>query len=123
MQSSRRRRQRSTGAALPAIACSARVHGAALGIAVAVAAVAALADLDGFSISAGAVGGTIGGVVGAMLIAASSRKRCPRCASELPQYRRPMSLKQALWGGWTCPGCGREVDRQGRAVEPGPKDS
>ena len=49
----------------------------ALGIAVAVAGVAGLADLAGFSISTGAVGG----VVGAMLIAGSGRKSCPRCAA------------------------------------------
>lgn len=93
-----------------------------LGIAVAIAVVAALADLAGFPASAGAIGGAIGGVVGAMMIAASGRKTCPRCGAELPQYRRPTSLKQALWGGWTCPNCGCEVDRQGHAIEEGKRN-
>jgi transposase len=32
-------------------------------------------------------------------------------------------LKQALWGGWTCPNCGCEVDRQGNAIEASEKRS
>jgi membrane associated rhomboid family serine protease len=88
-----------------------------LGIGVAIAAIAALADLAGFPIAAGAIGGAIGGVVGAMIIAGSRRKICPRCTAELPPYRRPASFKQALWGGWTCPNCGCHVDRQGHAIE------
>jgi hypothetical protein len=34
----------------------------------------------------------------------------------LPVVRRPTSLRQALWGGWTCKNCGAEVDRWGRKV-------
>jgi len=85
----------------------------ALGIAAAIAAVAALADLAGFPVA----GGAIGGVIAAMMIAGAGRKTCPRCAAELPQYRKPASLKQALWGGWTCPNCGCETDRQGRLLK------
>ena len=84
----------------------------ALGIAVAVAAVAALAAPAGIPASGGAIGGAIGGVIAAMLIAGAGRKTCPRCAAGLPKYRRPASLRQALWGGWTCPKCGCESDRQ-----------
>jgi hypothetical protein len=89
----------------------------ALGIAAAIATVAALADLAGFPASGGAIGGAIGGVIGAMMIAGAGRKTCPRCAAELPQYRTPTSLKQALWGGWTCPNCGCEIDRQGQPLK------
>ena len=89
----------------------------ALGIAAAIAIVAALADLAGFPASGGAIGGAIGGVIGAMMIAGAGRKACPRCAAELPQYRTPISLKQALWGGWTCPNCGCEIDRQGQPLK------
>ncbi len=94
-----------------------------LGIAVATAAVAALADLAGFPASGGAIGGAVGGVVGAMMIAGPGRKTCPRCAAELPQYRRPTSLKQALSGGWTCPNCGCEIDRQGHTIDASVKGS
>jgi hypothetical protein len=41
----------------------------ALGVAAAIAAVAALADLAGFPASGGAIGGAIGGVIAAMMIA------------------------------------------------------
>jgi hypothetical protein len=89
----------------------------ALGIAAAIAAAAVLADLAGFPATAGAIGGAIGGLIGAMMIARGGRKTCPRCAAELPQYRTPTSLKQALWGGWICPNCGYEIDRKGAAVK------
>jgi membrane associated rhomboid family serine protease len=71
----------------------------ALGIAAAIAAVAALADLAGFPAAGGAIGGAVGGVIAAMMFAGTGRKACPRCAAELPLYRKPASLKQALWGG------------------------
>jgi hypothetical protein len=41
---------------------------------------------------------------------------CPRCNSMLPQAREPRSLRQSMWGGWTCPNCGVEVDKWGREV-------
>lgn len=43
---------------------------------------------------------------------------CPRCKTALPRLRDPRSLRQALWGGWTCPGCGAGVDKWGREVAP-----
>jgi hypothetical protein len=43
---------------------------------------------------------------------------CPRCSTLLPRMREPRSLRQALWGGWTCPVCGAGVDRCGREVAP-----
>jgi hypothetical protein len=39
---------------------------------------------------------------------------CPRCGTPLPRMRDPRSLRQALWGGWTCPVCGTGVDKWGR---------
>jgi hypothetical protein len=41
---------------------------------------------------------------------------CPRCNTALPQARKPRSLRQCLWGGWTCPNCGVEVDKWGREL-------
>lgn len=40
---------------------------------------------------------------------------CPQCEAELPRARKPANLKQAFWGGWTCPDCGCECDKYGRA--------
>jgi hypothetical protein len=41
---------------------------------------------------------------------------CPACSSPVPQVRRPKSLSQALWGGWTCAKCGCEMDKWGRLI-------
>jgi hypothetical protein len=41
---------------------------------------------------------------------------CPRCNTVLPQVREPRSRQQSMWGGWTCPNCGIEVDKWGREV-------
>ena len=38
---------------------------------------------------------------------------CPNCGNQLPKKRAPKSLKQFLWGGWTCEYCGTEVDKWG----------
>jgi hypothetical protein len=46
---------------------------------------------------------------------------CPRCGESQPAVRVPRSLNQALWGGWTCPGCDSEIDKWGREV-PGESD-
>ena len=40
---------------------------------------------------------------------------CPSCGAEQPVLRKPASLQQALWGGWTCRSCGRQIDKWGRA--------
>ena len=41
---------------------------------------------------------------------------CPRCGTSLPQARIPKNFRQAMWGGWTCEGCGIELDKWGRPV-------
>ena len=43
---------------------------------------------------------------------------CRACGASPPVVRVPKSLREMLWGGWTCPGCGREVDKWGREVPP-----
>ena len=43
-----------------------------------------------------------------------SRIVCPACGAQAPAIRKPASLKQAMWGGWTCSKCGQEVDKWGR---------
>ena len=39
---------------------------------------------------------------------------CPQCGTKLPTFRKPASVKQAMWGGWTCASCGCETDKWGR---------
>jgi hypothetical protein len=41
---------------------------------------------------------------------------CPACGSPISQVRQPKSLRQALWGGWTCSKCGCEMDKWGRLI-------
>jgi transposase len=60
-------------------------------------------------------------VVVMLMAAARNRRSCPRCSTQMPMLRRPTSAKQALWGGWSCPNCGHETDRQGRALDEGRK--
>lgn len=45
-----------------------------------------------------------------------SRIVCPACGTQAPVVRKPTSLKQAMWGGWTCTKCGQEVDKWGRGI-------
>jgi hypothetical protein len=47
-------------------------------------------------------------------------RACPQCGAKLPAIRRPTSLKQMLWGGWTCAACGCEIDRKGRPISSTP---
>jgi hypothetical protein len=46
--------------------------------------------------------------------------KCPRCGKRLPMIRKPASVEQMMWGGWTCPQCGCKVDKYGREIAPGP---
>lgn len=41
---------------------------------------------------------------------------CPRCGEKFPKIRKPASLKQALWGGYTCKNCGCETDKYGNEL-------
>lgn len=44
------------------------------------------------------------------------RFRCPKCDSPTPLARRPASVRQALWGGWTCSECHAEIDKFGTDI-------
>jgi hypothetical protein len=43
---------------------------------------------------------------------------CPHCNSPVPFLRRSWSLRQILWGGYTCLVCGSEFDSWGGDVSP-----
>ena len=47
---------------------------------------------------------------------ANERGGCPTCGTPVPAFRKPTSLRQALKGGWTCSGCGTEMDRFGTGL-------
>lgn len=59
-------------------------------------------------------GGLAVGVIGLLI----PRRKCPDCAIPFPRIRIPANARQAMWGGFTCPKCGCEVDRNGRKVPP-----
>lgn len=40
--------------------------------------------------------------------------KCPRCGTQQAAFRRPASFRQAMLGGFTCPNCGCDMDRQGK---------
>ena len=48
----------------------------------------------------------------------NDRGGCPNCGTPVPRFRNPTSLRQALWGGWSCAHCGTELDRNGRELLP-----
>lgn len=43
---------------------------------------------------------------------------CPKCGTKVPHLREPNSMRQEIWGGWTCSGCGVEMDRNGTEIGP-----
>lgn len=45
---------------------------------------------------------------------------CKQCGAPPPGVRVPANFSQAMWGGWTCPQCGLEVDKWGEAVNQQP---
>lgn len=76
---------------------------------------------------AGAVIGVMAGVAGGLVVLAIAMLQkprvCPECGTPAPKFRQPANRRQALWGGWTCPECGCEMDRRGRKVEEPDDDS
>lgn len=73
----------------------------------------------GANVSAGLVWGIIGGLTAAAILIVYNLlnpKHCPDCGVKMPTTRKPANKRQALWGGWTCPNCGCELDRKGKKV-------
>ena len=63
-------------------------------------------------------------VVGLLVVRDTVRRRgrwginlrkpsCASCGAELAAVRVPGSMRQMIWGGWTCPGCGQQLDKWG----------
>lgn len=51
------------------------------------------------------------------------RPSCSRCKTPAPGARIPKSLRQLLWGGWTCQSCGAQVDKWGNEIASEKKSS
>lgn len=68
------------------------------------------------------IGMLVGGVGAAVVLLtfALSRKpvKCPSCGREQPKVRKPTSMEQAMWGGYTCQGCGAEMNARGKLKTP-----
>jgi transposase-like protein len=39
--------------------------------------------------------------------------KCPDCGQEQPMLRKPKSIREALFGGWTCEKCGCKMNKFG----------
>jgi hypothetical protein len=39
--------------------------------------------------------------------------KCPSCGTSLPVWRKPQTIYEFLWGGWTCARCGQKIDGSG----------
>jgi hypothetical protein len=40
--------------------------------------------------------------------------KCEKFGAEQPKMRKPENLYQAMWGGYTCTGCGSQLDGRGK---------
>jgi hypothetical protein len=76
-----------------------------------------MANAFTIGIIAGVFGGIIGGLAVLLIALLKPAPNCPECGQIMPKTRKPANLRQTLWGGWTCPNCGCEMDRRGRRVE------
>tara|TARA_R100000005_G_scaffold93234_1_gene68217 strand:- start:149 stop:421 length:273 start_codon:yes stop_codon:yes gene_type:complete len=54
--------------------------------------------------------------INASALSPKKELHCPNCNTVLPKVRKPANLRQALWGGFTCAGCGKEYDKWLREV-------
>jgi hypothetical protein len=70
------------------------------------------------AIIGGIVGGIGGGVAALVYVLAKGRAKCSECGEPMPRVRKPANRQQMLWGGWTCPECGAELDRRGNLIKP-----
>jgi hypothetical protein len=77
--------------------------------------------MEGFALIALAITAV---VIGFFLIRQSKKKgrwgigslttTCPRYRAPMPALRKPTSIAEGMWGGWTCSECGCKVDKYGQ---------
>lgn len=74
-------------------------------------------------VRAGIIGGVAGGLAVLLIALFGPKRKCPECEEPMPKVRKPANRRQMLWGGWTCPKCGCEMDRRGRKIsDPDPEE-
>lgn len=44
-------------------------------------------------------------------------RRCVKCDEALPAVRTPTSMRQMMWGGWTCTACGAEMNARLQLID------
>ena len=44
-------------------------------------------------------------------------RNCPCCTTSLPLLRVSTSLQQKMWGGWSCQGCGAELNAHRQLID------
>ena len=62
------------------------------------------------------ISGIAGGLAVLVVALLLPRKSCPRCGTQLPRFRKPANLNQAMLGGWNCPSCGAKIGRNGSVL-------
>jgi hypothetical protein len=76
-----------------------------------------MGELSGGAII-GVVAGVVGGILGVLVLAMFMKPGpCSECGTPPPKIRKAANRGQMLWGGWTCSGCGREVNRRGKSLK------
>lgn len=67
------------------------------------------------------IGGFVGGLIGGLMVLRRAmslpERHCPNCGERFPGFRRAVTFRQMLWGGYTCGRCGYEVDRHGAQIQ------
>lgn len=76
-----------------------------------------LLEISGGHFVAAFVGAIVALLVERLLTKKKPEATCPACGDPLPTNRKPASVGQALKGGWTCAGCGAELDRHAKSRE------
>ena len=73
--------------------------------------------MDTVLLTSAAVGAFVGASAALAIVFTIPRKSCPGCSSTLPRFRRPTSVHQAMFGGWTSNGCGAKVSGDGSLIK------
>lgn len=69
--------------------------------------------MDG-ALSGAVIGAVTAAVVLVFMTFARKPAKCEKCGREQPKVRKPANMQQAMWGGYTCEGCGSELDGRGK---------
>lgn len=57
------------------------------------------------------------GAIIAFIYIAFKQRYCAKCGTKLPRVRKPTNASRTLFGGWTCPKCGSNLDSSGNIAK------